>query len=411
MNRRSSPLLALVAAGCGASRTPPPATTEIAHHRSTTGTVTAPELDLDNGARMWRALAPTGANYAERLAMIPDDEELRREMAHAMLRQGDFACNAYVEEYGCSDTYFVLEPLEPSATLEDPCLRRFLAEWSLEQLDETDVVALSDVLVDLASMPSPEDVLPGAAFELATDDAMRLRLLAAAAPNVAEQWVESLETDEAKIRALVDLHLESAAYGLAVEGHEDSLRAALVDPDLSSYTRSSLLDGFVADDDPRTTRALAALTADSDCSLAMRAATLLAERGDPSRLPTRPRSHDPEAHLRALCMLSTSDDANDVWPLWIAAGGYDSTVTDSYGSYDPDTDVYTEPEPSTERMLREDAFDERAAAYGDWTCEGLTCTASEGWRNVTVTFAAAADTLVIAEIASEEYGDTEGCGC
>jgi len=408
MNRRS-PLLALVAAGCGANATTPTTTAITIEHTKVAALGAAPELDLDNAARMWRALAPTGANYQERLAMLPDDDELRRSMAHAMLRQGDFACNAFVEEYGCGDPYDVLEPLDPAATLEDPCLRRYLALWSLEQLEPDDVVALSEVMVELASMASPEYELPEAAFLRATDDAMRLRMLAVAEASNAESWAPQLETNEARIRALTDLHIESVASTLDVAGHEDVLRSALVDPALGAYTRGALLDGFATDDDVRTTRALNELTGDDDCALAMSAATMLAERGDRSHLPTRPRSQNPEAHLRVLCMLNADGAAADTWPQWIAAGGYDSTTVAAYGSYDETTDAYTPPEATTERVLREDAFDERAAATS-WTCDGLTCRADQGWRTVSITFDPADDSLVIAEISSQEY-EGGGCGC
>ncbi len=387
MNPRST-LVALVAAGCGAGRTAAPPTVEIAHHATRGELVAAPDLDLEAGARMWRALAPTGATYEQVLASIPAEPELRRSMAVALLREADFACNDTVEEWGCADSWQVLAPLDPAATIDDPCLRRFLAVWSLQQLEPDDAISLGEVMVDLASMPMPEDALPRAAFDVAPDDGLRLRMLAAAEHG--DQYTDTLESDHARVAALVRLHLPGALAGLDVAAHRDALRPALLDPELDSYTRAALLEGFADDPDDRVTHALAELADDLDCGLAMRAATLLAERGDPSRLPVRPRNRDPEAHLRALCMLGSDADMT----AWIGDAGYDTTVT----TYDD--------APVVDHVDRDDAgFDERLIA-SSWTCDGLTCTAG----SATVTFEPAADGgLELATIEStEEY---EGCGC
>lgn len=405
MNRRSLPL-ALVAAGCHAPTSKPPI--EISHH-VTASVTAAPALDLDDGARMWRALAPTGADYEARLAALPADDTLRRSMAVAMLRQGDFACNAYTEEYGCAESYFVLEPLAPDATLDDPCLRRVLALWSLDQLDPEDVASLGDVLVDLASMPSPEDALPQAAFALAADDSVRLRMLEVANEDLRELEVANLTTDEAKLRAFVDLHLFGALDGLDVVAHRDRLRPSLVDAEIPSWRRDELLGGFEDDGDLRTTAALVELTTDADCGLALRAATLLADRGDATHLPTRPRSMDPQDHLRAMCLLAAADAEDPAWASWFDAGGYASITVGGYGSYD-EHDQYVAPEPVTER-LDGSAYDDRLVS-GAWTCDGLRCTSDSGWRSVTVALQPdGAGSLVVGAVTSEEYGGDEGCGC
>lgn len=404
MNRRST-LMALVAAGCGAGQTTAPREpAEIAHRATASGLTADPSLDLEAGARMWRALAPTGADYQQKLDELP--AELARPMAIALLREGEFACNAFEEEYGCADTWYVLAPLEPAATVDDPCLRRYLALWALEQLEPDDAIALSDVLVDLASMSDPETELPEAAFALAPDDATRLRMIAGASGYFGETWASSLETDAARLHAFVDLGMESASEQLDVAAHRDALRPVLVDDRISTYRRADLVSAFTDDADPRTTRALVELTSESDCALAMRAAEALAERGDPSFLPARPRSHDPEDHLRAMCLLGAAsaqvEDA--VWASWFAEDGYESTFQTDDGYHDEEEE-YVVPEPEIETI--DGGYDDRLIS-GAWTCDGLICT-TEGYRSVTVTFAPAPDGLVVSSIESYEYN--EGCGC
>jgi hypothetical protein len=279
---------------------------------------------------LWQQLAPTGADYEDRLAAIPEDEAVRRPMAVALLGQGDFACEAVVEYEGCGQESVELGPIEPTAGLEQPCLRRRLALWALDELTPDDARTLTDVLVTLVELPEPEDELRQAAFAVAVDDAQRLALLAAAKgkdlDELAEAEAAKLTTIPARIEALRDLHIDAAAQGLDPAAHRDVLLAAVVDTELASDTRRTIMAQLAGDPAPAVTQALVAVADDGDCSLAMEAAELLASRGDPSHLPVRPRSTDASAHLQALCMLAHAADTTRQEAQWLTWFGPDPVL-------------------------------------------------------------------------------------
>jgi hypothetical protein len=292
---------------------------------------------------LWQQLAPSGESYEDRLAAIPEDEAVRRPMAVALLKQGNFACEAVVQYEGCGEESLELAPIEPTAGLDEPCLRRRLALWALGVITADDARTLTDALVGLVELPEPEDELRTQAFAVAADDRQRLVLLAAAKGKgwheLAEAEAGKLTTIPARIEALRALHIDAAATGLDPVAHRDVLLEALVDVALASETRSTIMSQLAGDEDEAVTRALVEVAGDDDCGLAMEAAELLASRGDGSHLPVRPASADTGEHLWALCMLAHSSDSARQEAQWLTWFGPDPVLIE-----DEHYDEFAEPE-------------------------------------------------------------------
>lgn len=396
---------------------------------------------------LWQQLAPTGDDYEDRLAAIPEDEAVRRPMAVALLEEGNFACEAVVQYEGCGQESVELGPIEPTAGLDQPCLRRRLALWALDEITEDDARTLTRALVGLVELPEPEDELRKQAFAVAVDDEQRLALLAAAKGKdlheLAEAEAGKLTTIAARISALRDLHIDAAAQGLDPVAHRDVLVAALVDTELASETRSTIMSQLAGDPAPAVTQALVAVVDDAECGLAMEAAELLASRGDASHLPVRPASTDAGEHLRALCMLAHATDTDRQEAQWLTWFGPDRVLIE-----EEHYDEFAEPaEEEEEGEDEDDSEDSAAVTQGDgpeveqvgkttttrtriagaeaasdeyvgtrlgtddWGCSGEECTAQEttsGGR-YTVVFAPAPDgSLYIVQLKTYRWS---GCLC
>jgi hypothetical protein len=264
---------------------------------------------------LWKVVAPTGADYEDRLAAIPADEAIRRPMARALLAEGNVACDKVIDAGACGEEILEFEPLDPKADLGAPCLRRRLALWSIDQLEPADVTGLGEALAGLVALKEPETELPAAAFAAlpAGNDELRLTLLAAAIDAdraaLAETESAGLTGDAAIVTAATTLHLDAAVARLDEKRHRGLLLAALADDTLEVATRVAIVDDFAGDTGKDVVAALTALAADTSCELAMTAAVALAERGDPSRLPSRPGASGDDADLeRALCLISHDPD-------------------------------------------------------------------------------------------------------
>src|SRR5207244_853767 len=136
---------------------------------ATAATLAMTPPDGDDAARAaWKKLAPTGADYARTLAAIPDDPEVSRPLASAILRDGNFECKEVEESGACGEDHLEWKTIDPAATLDNPCLRRKLGLWALQNgmLAEDDVVALLPSLEALFALPPPEDELTKAALQL-----------------------------------------------------------------------------------------------------------------------------------------------------------------------------------------------------------------------------------------------------
>ena len=116
---------------------------------------------------LWTRIAPTGDDWTQKLDEVP--HEYDRSLAIALLRSGNFACVPVQPARDCSvKIYDVPEPA-PTAGLADPCLRRALALWSLDQLEPEDVPNVMDALRGIVALPPPEAELVKAALRVVPD--------------------------------------------------------------------------------------------------------------------------------------------------------------------------------------------------------------------------------------------------
>jgi hypothetical protein len=215
----------------------------------------------------------------------------------------------------------------------------------------------------------------------------------------------------------------------APDTHRDVLFAALTDDRLLRDTRSSLVGLFADDTSDRVTGALATLSDDDDCQLAMEAAQALADRGDPSHLPARPTSHDLDEHMRAFCRLQYDlDDARRDARLraWIGKTGVEivSVMSDDYfeETGDPADHAITVDAAgdSIERDGRITRTRTRAARAGadvetfaamtslGWSCNSSTGTCATTDSTNELSFATVGGSLVLSRVTTTEYS---GCGC
>lgn len=273
--------------------------------------VLAPPKDDAAAGEVWTKIAPTAGTLAEKLEAIPAQPGVTRPLARALLAQGNFECKKVVEVSECGDDSVSWAELDPKAGLDDPCLRRRLADWTLTKggLTEADLAALGDAPLPLLGLPPPEDELPGHLLDLVDGMSTRTRLayLHAAPPALAEQHTGGLPEPAAAELYEKD-HLNAAALALDPKRHRALFFAALADDKLTVATRRSLLKtaaGLRGDD---AERAVAGVADDAaDCGLAMEAALASAARGDRTHLPHRTDGSDAEL-ARALCMLVHDPD-------------------------------------------------------------------------------------------------------
>ena len=131
--------------------------------------------------KLWRELAPTGDDYDDKLAAIPEDPALRRMLARALIAGGNFACDetVYYEPCGGDMDDAAIDkmlagatsgwaPLSATATFDEPCLRRRLALWSLGFLSAEDLANSRKQLVAIAKLRRPEQELVDEVLSMTT---------------------------------------------------------------------------------------------------------------------------------------------------------------------------------------------------------------------------------------------------
>lgn len=269
----------------------------------------APPADPAAALALWKKLAPTAADYHEKLASIPDDPAVARPMAVALLAGGHFACEEVLEYDECGVTSREWKDLDPRAGFDDPCVRRRLALWALEKIHPADTPPLEGVLHAVARLEPPENELPQAALAAVSGapEAVRLSVWGALVQSGREELiVVDHDISEKGLIAAADLGIAAAALDLDPIRHMEKLVELVGDESMADATRASMLDKLVEHQHPTITRALVALAAgEKNCSLAMSAALALARQGDASHLPRRRADMDGE---RALCMLMHDPD-------------------------------------------------------------------------------------------------------
>ena len=106
-------------------------------------TVLASEADA---LALWKQIAPTGEDFEAKLEEIPDPSPIGSQLALALLRGGNFTCTLPQPRLDCPARASDIEPPLPQATLDDPCLRRMVALWAIDALDDADLPAAFDAL-------------------------------------------------------------------------------------------------------------------------------------------------------------------------------------------------------------------------------------------------------------------------
>jgi len=255
---------------------------------------------------LWKKLAPTGADYHEKLASIPADPAVRGPMALALIAGGDFECKETVEYSECGGDYLAWKDFNLKSTFADPCLRRRLALWALAELAPADLEKVESTLTAMIEMEEPEvELQPAAlaAFERGPEP-LRLRAYKVAMVKGLEEKIKVDGLSEAGlISAARELGIDAAAGQLDRSRHLEVL-AVLLNDDLqmSEETRSSILDDLAEVKDPVSTEALRKRATDGSCALAMSAAVALEQRGDGSFIPRRWLQDDEPVARFALCL-------------------------------------------------------------------------------------------------------------
>lgn len=340
---------------------------------------------------VWRRIAPTGADWEDKLEEIP--AAAARPLARAVIRGGDFACAPPPATAACVKPAYDVPAPSAGAGFDDPCLRRMLGLWALAQVEDDDAASVLPALRAIAALPPPESQLVVAALhavpEAAQDD--RLALIALAWSAGQREVVESVigKLDDAHlVDAVRKHHIASALELLAVADHRAVYLAAIADEDLASKARLAAITELSASLDlgKDARAALVAATKAKDCQVAAAAARALDQAGDHRFVPKRPATTSPPALMRAMCVLASyeamqrSDEASQLASFLPARGleritiTYDAlSETDPDGDGDPHTTHAAELVPRAEAVLPEVEDLVRAMQH----CAGTICVSDD----------------------------------
>jgi hypothetical protein len=337
---------------------------------------------------LWARIAPTGADWEDKLDELPDRVE--RLLALALIEGDNFTCMPPPSKQDCAPRVFDVKEPAHTAGFNDPCLRRLLALWAIDKIDDSDLPRLHDHLRKIVSIPLPESELVATVLIAIpeSEQAMRLDLIATAwkagQTDVVNGAVGKL--DEAHIiEATTKHHIDGALDILSAKGHRSVYLGAVTDEQLGSAARMRAMQDLAAIDpslptDVRT--ALVKATASKDCAVAATAARLLQQAGDKRFVPTKPRTTAPDKLMRGLCVLASyeqqqGNDEPTLLATYVAKTGLERvTVTyDPLGEDDPDGDG----DPHTQREVTLVPKDQLALPEIDdlirafKSCTGTTC--------------------------------------
>lgn len=257
---------------------------------------------------LWQQINPTTDDLAAKLGEIPNDAAITKPLARAMLRGGNFACPSQVVSIRSAPISELINT-PADATLNEPCLRRELALWSIDQLDDDDAVSVGPALVAIAGLPLPDVALPAAAFDLLPlgPDGDTLTFdMAVAAHRVGRTVPFAGETSPAVLaRLLTEHHIVEALLHLTLTDSRSVLLNAINDPQLPVAARLTIVEEITVDAvtpmPPDISAALLRATRDSNCHIASVAARATGATFRPSL------SSQPAAALRALCLAAFAD--------------------------------------------------------------------------------------------------------
>jgi hypothetical protein len=351
---------------------------------------------------LWQTIAPSGADWNDKLDELPAD--LDRPLALALLRTGNFRCMPARPPRDCLAPQFDVDAPVATAGLGDPCLRRLLALWAIEQLEPEDVPSVMDALRAIVAIPPPESQLVVAAIHLVpeSDPVHRLELLAIANQSgqreLANVNVGSLD-EPYLIEAVTKHHIDGALDVLSATGHRAIYLAAVTDEALTSKARASAITELVAAEDklsPEVHAALVKATASPSCAVAASAVRALEQHGDTKYLPNRPNARTVQPMMRALCVLASYEqlqraDESSLLATYVPAKGleriaveYDALAeVDDDGDGDPHTRRSAELVPRAEVVIPEIDDFVRALQH----CKGTVCASDDrqfqlGWKTI-----------------------------
>jgi len=349
-----------------------------------------------NAPVTWDQIAPTGADFEERLDEIPD-VPAADELAVAMLTGGNFACAA--PPAACGAPVDVPAPA-PGATAADPCLRRLLALWSLSRVDDELVPRVRDAIKAIAALPPPESQLVATAIKAVpeSDQDGRLELLGIAWRAGQHEVVNGLLSgldDAHLVTALTRDHIDGTLDLLTADRERRAFLGAIADEQLATAARISAMSEVAAADvvatgkdrlTPDLEKALIAATRSADCATAAAAAHVFEAHGDHRFGPKRPHARTTAAMMRAMCVLASYEqllraDEPSYLLGYVPASGLDLVRV----TYDPYSDVDTDGDgdPHTARTTEHVSRDEVVLPELEdliralHSCKGTVCTSDE----------------------------------
>lgn len=343
---------------------------------------------------LWAKIAPTGADWDEKLPEIPGDQPVAKALALAVLHGGNFACPAVITTHNCKQQAFDVEVPKPTDGFDAPCLRRLLALWAIDQLEPADRPGVRDAYLAIAQLPPPESQLVSAVLQtLPPNDPDEQWLFfetawAAGQRDLVNAHIGML--DETRLIAAVTRdHIDGALTVLSAEGYRSTFLAEVSDEKLAPKARIDAMNELVTSEDKLSfdvKSALIGATESPDCSVAAAAARELELRGIKTYLPTRPKLRNDKQMMRGLCVLASYEamqkaDETSLLPSFVPARGLTRVTV----SYDPLSDVDTDGDgdPHTrheaELVARKDAMlpdpSDLAAAFKH--CKGTTCSSDD----------------------------------
>ncbi len=312
---------------------------------------------------LWKRIAPTGDDWEAKLDEIPEDSPIAGQLALAVVRGGNFTCVKPQPPRDCPmRTPVDIDPPAPSADFDDPCLRRMLALWAIEELDDAQTLAAYDALKAIAAIPPPESQLIAAVLdavpETEQDKLLELRAIAMRAGHRELVNGRLSDLDDAHMVEAVKLQIDGALEALTATTHRALFLTAVADERMHPSARTSAISELVATSDgalPRDLNAtLVKATKSSSCSVAAAATRVLVQRGQRKLAPARPHARTVAPMMRALCVLASyeamqqADEPSYLLGYIPTKGLEQLTITyDPYGDQDTDGDG----DPHTERTL------------------------------------------------------------
>lgn len=343
---------------------------------------------------IWQRIAPTGDDWQAKLDEVPGDGPIASALALALLRGGNFTCTPPTPAGDCARPPIDVDPPVPDATFSDPCLRRMLALWALEVIDEDDLPQAADALRAIAAIPPPESQLVAAVLEVYPEDAQAARLeLRAIAMRAGHRELVNMRLgafdENHLIAAFKAHHIDGALDLLPAESHRSLYLAAIGNDQLHASARIQAISELAATNHsielpPDLQKALVAATRTKDCRVAAAAARQLTQRNQPKYGPIRPRTRSPAVMMRAMCVLASFEslqnaDEPSYLSSYIPRRGLE-LVRIAYDAYN-DVDTDGDGDPHTERTATLVPRDEvtlpdlesMIAAFASGACTSTTC--------------------------------------